>query len=171
MNVYKLIQDSDTYDSLLASREARQRLDEFGKPQAQSWEPLPVDVYSVGRSGDFPSLRRDVPVFSEGAWQVLRPLIELSVEALPLIGTKDSYLAINVLDIADCLDHSRAKISLLPSGGVMSVDKYVFKDGCLNNRHIFKLPETAVQEVLVSEEFKQLVERSGLKGLMFRKVA
>ena len=86
MAVYKLIQDSDTYDSLLVDRETDRLFDEFGKSQGQTWRPLHVEVYSVGQAGDFPSLRRDVPIFSERAWQTLRPLIESSVEALPLAG-------------------------------------------------------------------------------------
>jgi hypothetical protein len=171
MGVYKLIQDSDNFDSLLMSREVRPRFEKFGRPLAATWQPAPVETYAVGRAGDFPSLRRDVPVFSERAWHTLKPLIGGEAEALPLSGTREPYYAINVLDIADCLDRARSKIKWLSTGNINSIEKHVFKEGCLEGKHIFKLPETARQEVFVSEEFKQLVESSSLEGLMLRKVA
>ena len=53
----------------------------------------------------------------------------------------------------------------------MSVRSYSFHEERLSDRHIFKLPETAVMETLVSGSFKELVESAGLQGLKFRKVA
>ena len=173
MSIYRLIQDSDRYDSLLvANRDDGSIFDQFGEsPLLPSWRPVVVNLFSVGQSGDFPSLRRDVPVFSERAWQALRPLIDSHVEALLLAGTTDPYFAIHVTDIADCLDHSRSEIKRLPSGGVMRVLDYKFNLECLGDRSIFKLPETVIQEVLVSEKFKMVVKRNRLKGLIFRKIA
>lgn len=173
MSVYRIVPDSNTYDALLAaSPEDRKRLDALkGKPRGAPWQPARVVLDPVGQPGDFPSLRRELPVFTERAWEALRPLVGPSVEALPLAGTAEPLYAIHVLDVADCLDHSRSKIQWYPSGLLMWVDEYAFKEGYLGDRHLFKLRETAGIEVLASETFRELVESNNLKGLIFQKIA
>jgi hypothetical protein len=173
MSVYKLVPDSDVYDSLLYdspdSLEVNLRFD--GRTLAQVWTPLRVVVYSVGRPGDFPSWSSHIPVFSERAWRILEPLIETSVEALPLACAGGPFVAINVTDVADCLDPGRAEIKRFSTGEVMDVKSYAFKEGCLGARNIFKIPEALLNDVFVSENFKRAVEDAGLEGLIFRQVA
>lgn len=52
-------------------------------------------------------------------------------------------------------------------GRVAKVVAYCFKPGCLDGLHMFLLPETSGLEVLVSEDFKNLVEANSLEGLRF----
>jgi hypothetical protein len=173
MSIYKLVPDSDSYDNLLYDSpdclEVSLQFD--GRSLARSWTPLHLQVYPVGRSGDFPSLSSHIPIFSKKAWSVLEPLIGTSVEALPLAGPAGLFIAVNVTDIADCLDHARSSINRFSDGRVMWVDSHAFKEGCLGARNIFKIPEALLNDVFVSENFKRAVEDAGLEGLIFRRVA
>lgn len=187
MNIYKYVPDSDKYDCL----DNMQDWDVFwtGTLLAPSWTPISVPYYArYGQPSDFPHLCGPLPVFSKRAWHALQPLISKAVEALPLIcdtemiplprgerkivpaGPFGPYFAINVLDIVDCLDHDRSEITLYSNGAVMMVDSYAFKAGCLKDKHILKLPETRDLEVLVSEQFKNVVETNKLQGLKFPRV-
>ena len=164
MKIYKYRPDSDTYNSL-------HNLGDFSafyvtKPLASGWEPpYREEDRTVGKVGDFPSLIGGVPVFSLRAWEVLRPLIDNTVEALPLETDGGRYYMIHVLDHVEALDYSRAEVTRFSEGGVMYVDSYAFKPGLLRGKHMFKLPETARSDVYVSETFKSLVEKAGLEGL------
>jgi hypothetical protein len=184
VNLYRYVADSDKYDSL----------DDEGdwiweaKPLAKSWKPARVAYYTnKGKCGDFISLTGPVPVFGERAWEVLRPLIGESVEALPLIcdrkivaprygdikkvpaGPFGPFCAIHVLKVVDCLDRKKSGISE-DEDTVYFVPKYVFRPHRWKGEAIFKLPETQGLEVLVSDEFKNVVKENNLKGLEFVKL-
>jgi hypothetical protein len=161
-----------------------------GKPLTRVWEPVHVFYYrTTGKSCDFPSLHGYVPVFTTRAWGVLQPLIGHSVEALPLVcdtrivvpkrgdkmrvpaGPFGPFYAINVLNFVDCLDYDHSEIVWFSHGVVMLVESYAFKNpGLLRGKHIFRLPETRALEVLVSDEFKNTVEKNNLVGLEFPKL-
>src|ERR1700722_19861314 len=73
---------------------------------AQDWSRITVEkLESEGgsyRLGDFPALNdySEIPIFSERAWGILRPLIEPYVEALPVEGPLGhGFFIINVLEI------------------------------------------------------------------------
>jgi hypothetical protein len=184
MNVYRIIPNSDVYEYIYARVEDRELL-YFSKaqPMLAIWKSIPVlpDERtldnsmndSIPQKGDFPSLYHSTPVFSQRAWKVLSPLISKSVEALPLIHPSgDTYFAINVIDVIDCLDLTKTKITTNEvTGRVSSIQAYCLKTHLLKNKHMFKIPETSGLEVLVSEEFKEATEINGLKGLLFRRIS
>lgn len=183
MNIYRIIPDSDSYECIYPRVEDEDILFFFdAEPLSAKWVPLPVVLDErlrenvmdapIPMKGDFPSLYRPTPVFSERAWGALSPLIKGSVEALPLIHPSgDRYFAINVLDVIDCLDLATTKLTRNDvTGRVSSIQAYHFRPNLLRGKHMFKLPETKGLEVLVSEEFKQAVENNGLKGLIFWKL-
>jgi len=182
MNVYRIKPNSDTFERIYARVEDRDLLFfSSAQPLSAKWIPLPVlpddrlleNVMDepVPINGDFPSLYGPTPVFSERAWESLYSLVNGSVEALPLIyPSGETYFAINVLDVVDCLDLTKTKLTRNDvTGRVSSIQEYHFRPHLLTGKHMFKLPETKALEVLVSEEFKQAVEANGLKGLIFRK--
>lgn len=139
-----------------------------GRSLASSWEPVEFRPDTPkGKLGDFPKPHLSIPVFSEKAWEILRPLIVNDTEALPLIGPSGNYFAINVFRIVDCLDLSCAEVTRRLDGRVAKVVAYCFKPGCLDGLHMFLLPETSGLEVLVSEDFKNLVGANSLEGLRF----
>lgn len=174
MEIYKYIADSETYESLETSLEYRDVMHSLGdcKPLAQSWKPVAVQAsWRLGHRGDFPCLRSYAPVFSSRAWDVLRPLIEKSVELLPIIYPPRNYSLINVLEVINCLDPVRTELDVNDiSGNVTAIHKRAFRDDLVIDKHIFKTPQTRHLEVLVSDKFKLLVKENDLKGLRFERL-
>lgn len=172
MIIYTIVPESDIYHSLLL--ESSNDWDVFqqfdGRKLGDSWTPIPVKIYRSLEAGDFPSLASHVPVFSRRALQSLSPLIGDCIEALPLKNNVEELYAINVLDVVDCLDYSRSEFKYFSDGEIMDIVRYAFKADCIRDKHIFKVRESPLNRVLVSEEFKNVVEGSGLEGLIFRLV-
>jgi hypothetical protein len=161
--------DIDTFDALLlADSSDWDRFSDFnGRSQLTGWVPVGVTIYRVGKSGDFPYLAPGIPVFSQRAWDALRPLIDPYVEALPLQQGRTTYYAINVTRVLDCLDQERSGVEWLEPGLILDVDHYVLKPGCLHGEPIFKVKGMEKKDVLVSSEFKTWMERARLKGAQF----
>ena len=174
MEIYRYQPDPDNYESLGTLRENWRALDAFAycRSVAKDWEPLQLQANSMkGHYGDFPSLENHAPVFSARAWEVLCPLIESSVEVLPVICSAGTYVLINVLDQVDCLDLGKTQLVINPvSGNVTAVRGHAFQKERLEGKHIFKTAQTAGLEVLVSDKFKEAVEANDLKGLQFKKL-
>lgn len=184
MNVYRIIADSDEYEHIYADENDRDVL-YFNKCHSliKDWKPrfiLPDERLTdnsmnerTPKKGDFPSLYRPTPVFSQRAWDILSPLIATFVEPLPLIHPSgEIYFAINVLELVDCLNLTQSKVTRNDaSGRISKIHLYRFKRQLLEDKHIFKLPETMGLEVLVSQEFKDLVTVNCLDGLIFEMIA
>jgi hypothetical protein len=116
--------------------------------------------------GDFPSF---IPLaISSKALDTLHPLIKDNVEVLDLISDVGKFCALNVF-VYDCLDHSSSVFKRFTDGGIMRVETYAFRAGCLEGKHIFRLPEIWTY-TFASNEFKRVVEENDLKGLLFYKV-
>ena len=139
-----------------------------GTSLAGEWKPIEIAFdMSRGNISDFPGLQESIPVFSRRAWEILGPLVNNDVEALPLICSQGEYFAINVLSIADCLDQVRSSLTRRPDGRVHKVSSYAFRFDCLHGKHVIKLSETKNLETLVSEDFVKLVNANFLSGATF----
>lgn len=135
----------------------------------EPWQTILTEVVSLGRPGDFPSFSALDLVFSERALNYLEDLISGSIEALPLKTMKNSvFFYIKVLNKLDCLDYEHSVWERNPSG-LIRVESYVFQEKLVRDRHIFWLPH--VNHFIVSELFKELVERCSLEGLAFQQIA
>jgi hypothetical protein len=181
MAIYAIKAEPDNYDSLLLkdANDWERTIQLNGKPLGSAWKPLfckrdPAhEPANRGKPVDITSLNGLALVFSKRALDTLAPLVGSSIEALPLeldcpLG---EFYVINVLELVDCLDESRAEIERFPKGGkIMAVDKYAFKPGCTDGKHIFKLAGFEMGDVLVSEEFKRLVQGRKLVGTRFKAV-
>jgi hypothetical protein len=123
---------------------------------------------------DFPALNYHFLIASKRAWDVIRPLVEHAVEALPVVHPSgDRFFAINVTRVVDCLLVDRCKTNRLqndPTGYFSSVHRYAFKEDAVRNEHLFRCPEMKAFEIYASKQFKQLVEENKLVGLKFIKV-
>ncbi len=159
----------------------------IGVPQAVQSHWLPLEVYfppdshtlivaegeevrERSEESHFPGLD-GIQGWEEKAVKVLKPLVEDAVEFLPLISKTGNFWAVNVLDVVDCLDHERSVLEyqkhLEAERRVLRIDKYVFQNGCLEGRHIFRMPEYNYARVFVSDDFKHQVEVNNLMGLEF----
>lgn len=183
MDIYKFDLDSNKYHGLVYPEST---IDDnvFDTLEGQSvintWNTVVMEVEETQEKGDFPSF--DVPVLSEKAWNVLQPLIQNDVEALPITVEKEyfgemggTYYALNILSIVACLDEEKSEFYRYSHGGIMEVTKHVFLPEKLEGIHIFKImAEGAVfshYDFYISEDFKNLVEQNNLKGLFFLKVS
>lgn len=123
---------------------------------------------------DFPALSFDCLCCSAGAWEVIRPLVSGSVEALPAIHpTGRQELILNVIRVIDCLKVEECETNRLPddpTGYFSAIYRYSFKQDLIEGEHLFRCPEMKGLEVYGSLEFKQLVQKSGLTGLRFKQI-
>ena len=130
--------------------------------------PPGIEDYIVGQKGEFPSLDRIMPVVSKKAMKVLRSLMNKSVEILPL---NSDYWVLNILDVLNCLELDKSKITRNPvTQRVSSIQKYVLHLDKIADKHIFKITETKGLEVIISDNFREIVEKNNLNGLSFSEV-
>ena len=163
-NYAHLVQTSEEDPLILLHFIGYRKLDNI----QDSWKPITVELDSVGKLGDFPALVAYHLTFSERAWNLLYPLMAESVEPLPLRCNSGNYTTIRVVDVVDCLDHSRAVVRRFPSSDrVCGIDYYAFKEGCSGDRNIFTIPEIKL-DMFVSQKLKDCVESNELEGLIFK---
>lgn len=137
-----------------------------------AWTPIAVELSPDGLPGDFPSLGGTPLVFSERAVRILSPLMRDCVELLSLTGTAEPLYVVNVTKVLNCLDHTRSQFKRFSDGQrIMRIEKYVFREPCIHQAHIFKIPEQIRNRHYVSTSFKDTVEGNGLRGMVFHQIA
>jgi hypothetical protein len=181
MKVYQLLERANDFNGLRPPPEYRNfdftnRFD--GTPWGDTWVPVPVTIEHAhdgrrakNRDGDFPSMAAAYPAVSERALNVLRPLIGDVVEILPLQHPTDRYYIVHVLQVLECLDEDKSEGFRGSKGQLLSVDKYVWKPGVIDEtKHIFKIKGLELSWPFVSEAFKRLVDEHGLLGFGFLEI-
>jgi hypothetical protein len=168
MYYYKIIPNSDIYDSLRIQED--NSLDIYhslsNQKSIEKWPPVHVSLIKMKLRGDFPSMTGFV-TFSDKAWMILKPIIENCVQMLPLECKEGKYYALNVLGKTS-LDLEKSEVDRSSSGRIIEVDKYVFKRDSVVGKHIFTPEELPYSNPIVSEVFKEVVEKNELKGLNFK---
>lgn len=175
MKIWQLYFEVDEYDNLVPVRAfTADEIQSFdGRKRKDCWKPLPVRRMEPEKKlelSDAPGFT--IPVFSKKALEVLRPLIQNSIEELELLFQEAEYYAINITTILDVIDHSKSKFKMYSDGNrIMAFQKYVFKS-CdeLRNNNIFKIVDEPRRRAFVSDKFKQAVERNNLSGFKFKMV-
>jgi hypothetical protein len=176
MKYYVYRPDADNYAGIGASANEHDKIVDIhynDQPLLGSWKPVVFHGFDDNPviEGDFPSLSDfwEIPVMSQRAWRVLRPLIEYCCEALPIENhTGRPFTIIHVMDTVDCLDLDASEVERYADGRVMHIDRYALKEDMLKDKHIFKLPRESGRELLVNEVFRGAVERNNLEGLVFK---
>lgn len=124
--------------------------------------------------GDFPSLSNywKIPVLSQRALNVLRPLLGNSYEILPINHPSgDPFAIVHIMDTIDCLDCDKSELTRDENvGRVSQIHRYALKEEMLSGKHIFKLPLECGADLIVDDDFRRAVEASGLKGLKFKEL-
>ena len=175
MKIWQLLFEVDKYDNLIPVKgftaDDIQSFD--GRKKKEFWEPLPVMRMEPEKNlelSDAPGFT--IPVFSKTALEILRPLIQNSVEELELQFQEAEYLGINVTTVLDVIDYSKSEYRMYSDGKrIMAFQKYAFKicDELLSN-NIFKIVDEPRRRAFVSETFKQAVEKNNLTGFRFKLV-
>ncbi|MCG8351306.1 MAG: hypothetical protein MI924_26335 [Chloroflexales bacterium] len=143
-----------------------------GQPIAHEWQPIEVAFLPDDQRlpGDFSSAGGAI-IANQRALDLLHPLVAGCVEVLPLICKTATLYAMNVIKVIDCLDHAQSRFVYFSDGGIMRVEQYVFKVGCIGDTHLFKIPEQIRHRVYGSDTFKATVERNHLQGMLFSQIA
>jgi uncharacterized protein DUF1629 len=175
MKVLILKPDANHYQGLLPSDRSNS-LEVFhrfnGTPFGSSWIPWKVEIdrpkgYENLPFGDFPGMALHVPVFTERAAALLEPLLSGNGELLPLVCDEGSYFAYNVTTVLDALDEEKSSMIRFPSGRIMNITRHEFFPEKVTSP-IFKIPQTPLMNVFVTEEFQAAVSKHDLKGFNFK---
>lgn len=138
------------------------------------WSPISVTLYEDKDQTQNDKITANFMWFlgitvDKKAKNILAPLIDHSVEFLPLITSVGEYWVINI-SVIDCLNVNDSVVRKFKEGRIMDVTKYAFYEEKIKNVHIFLIPELLSISVFVSDEFKQIYEENGLTGLLFSPV-
>jgi uncharacterized protein DUF1629 len=184
MNVYRIRQDR-SYKGL-AFRTEQEGQDFFnqsngkifkGAPIGENWKPPSMiydhdnDMDEVGWFSAFvgnPALSPRVP-------DKLKQLMEPYGEMLPFQVEGESYLAFNVTNVIDALDEGKSEMDKRPTGLVVGVKKFAFKEGYVSHSQFFKLKWHKRNVFLAADfpgetDFRQLYLEAGATGLIFQLV-
>src|SRR5262249_22171140 len=88
----------------------------IGDSMQETWRQPSVEIVGKNRRNrDFLALANPAPAVSEHARHVLEPLMNGEAEFLPLMTIRgDSYYALNVMTVIDCLDRTQSDIKFFP---------------------------------------------------------
>ena len=133
---------------------------------ADIWRPLAVESAPV-MNNDYPCVDGRIPAFSRRAVDVLRDILEVNGELLPLRTKVGEYFCYNIQTVADALDMARSEVVMIhPVEVPFSIDRYEFIEKRIASLLIFRIPE-APFEVFVTEAFKLRAEAANLRGFNF----
>lgn len=141
-------------------------IDQWVKPETE------IDKGASHRKSDYPYFSVGLPVMSKKALDILLPIIENSVEILPVDVQGEEYYGINVLKVLDVVDYEKSAHWFLPSGTIM-VTNYVLKySNDMNKYNVFKVTDNVMTSwPFVTDEFKNAVEKNKLKGFEFELIS
>jgi hypothetical protein len=146
-------------------------------PLAERWVAPIAHGFAddVKKEGDFPSLTNYdmIPVMTQRAWTLLRPVIGSYCEPLPIVHpSRKPYFIVHVMYTVDCLDLARSVFTRNPTTGrINRIHRYALESEMLRGAHMFKLPLECGAELLVDEEFREAVQANGMGGLQFKEIS
>lgn len=141
------------------------------QPLAEHWRPMPV-VGPVNPFNDYPCLGLVNPVFSRRAVDALGDMLKANGDLLPLDTKIGEYYLYVVQTKIDALNARKSQFTRCrndEAATALGVDFFDFHQSRLANATIFRIPEQP-NYTLVTDRFKDRVERSGLNGFEFAKV-
>ncbi|UQZ83688.1 hypothetical protein SK3146_02895 [Paenibacillus konkukensis] len=170
MKVY-ILEDKDSFLSIVDDSKIRLLYNGFnGKPMKESWEDILLeDIKPNIKKYDISKLSCN-PIFTENAVSALNDLMVGKVEILPYTHKTEKYFAINVVNVLNCVDFSKADCQKYTDGFVKSITKYAFYENMIMDETIFKIPEFIATEVFVTDQFRDRVLEAKLTGFEFIEV-
>lgn len=182
MKIYRIVADVNQYQGFSVDGDQVWQGDTLTfdcTPKSSKWAAPSVYVlHPKLRRGNFFNLCPGTLVLDGQATDVLRDMLEMSGEMLPLSCKGEQFTVLNVTDCVNVLDETKTKwVYGKSTGARIRIERYAFHPGRLTETPLFKIPETCKSEILTFEglkdpddEFKPRVERLGLKGLIFEEV-
>lgn len=170
MDLYYYMPDSENFQFPIFENEADWNIVTYqfdGRSLKDVWQPISMHLARSGKPTSFPGLSMRVPAVTYHAWEVLKPYIRHEVEALPLDCKDEPIFALNVINLADCLDVSRSQLEFFNDSSIMEVKEYAFREHCIDDFYLFVIKELPLSGLLVTDRFRKIVEENGLVGLNF----
>ncbi len=168
---YEPIPDSDKYDCVqLANEENYPSFLEISTRHYRfkedvEWKSFDINVISQGNSGDFHGFMGRDLVLTDRSWEIMKPLIKDDVELATLRSESKFFFLLVIKKIFDCLDYDKSSYHAR-TAEMIGVESYVFKEEMISGCNIFFL--SRAHHIVVSQEFRDRVEKYQLKGLIFR---
>ncbi len=182
MQVFRVRLNSNIFQSLLPDDPNVWETDLLKmdcEPKLSLWRPPAVHIVNPKRKrGSFFHL-------CSGAFAVdlskngdLLAVLEMAGELLPLPFRGELFHLINILECVNCLDEQKTEWVLgKTTKARIRISEYQFHASRFSESSLFKIPETALGEVLTvsgmkdpEDEFKSIVEREELEGILFEEL-
>jgi len=182
MQVFRIRLNSNKFQSFLPSDEKVWETDLLKldcRPKLQSWVPPSVYIDHPDQSkGNFFHFCSAGFVVDQNAKDDLGKILEIAGELLPLPHQDALFHLVNVQQCVNCLDDEASTwVFGKTTSAKIRIAEYRFHANSLPASSLFKIPETARSEVLTvtglsepEEDFKTVVERKGLQGLIFEEL-
>jgi hypothetical protein len=182
MKVFRIRLNSNVFQSFLPVDPGVWKTDLLKmdcQPKLPSWTPPAVYVQNPKlKKGSFSHLCSGAFVADLSVSEALRTVLEAAGELLPLPHQGTLFHLMNVLECVNCLDEHNTKWVLgKTTNAKIRISEYHFYPNRFSESTLFKIPETAMGEVLTvsglkdpEDEFKSIVEHEGLEGIIFEEL-
>ena len=148
-----------------------------GKKGIESLRSSALNIVHVSEKGkrlaetDYYYLVNDLPCISARAMSVLEPVLLKYGEILKVNREKRDLFLFNCTNIKKCLNETKSDIVYFPDGKkILAIRKFVINIHECNNDQIIRLAQYPTGDLIVSEEFKDIVDNSELTGFGFDKI-
>ena len=174
MKIWKLWAMPDDYECVNAVKsltfEESHSFD--GRSKILNWKPIGLKAEDGKLPyGDISSFIPGIPVVSPRVVEVTKDLIQDQVEVLPTICSDCELYILNITNIVDAVDYTKAQVKYFPDGKkVLRFIKLAFIREKVYGNHIFKLTEHKLSSPYVSDEFRQRILDNNLTGFKFELV-
>jgi len=141
-----------------------------GKSLEEFWKPIVFMKKRQRRHTDFTMIEDTGMVMSQKAVEALTPLIQDSVEILPLkTMAKAPFFFVNILESLDALDEEKTVFQYsCVSKTKIGIKKFVFDPEKVFDKHIFKIKGFWFN-TFISDEFRQVCKKNDLQGIDFKR--
>lgn len=175
MKIWKLDSDVNNYENLVEcgypNLDLLQSFD--GRSKINNWiSPKLEPLHGCNRPfSNTPGYLPHIPVFDEKAINVLKCFLDKNAEILPLECNVGKFYAINVIRVLDCVDYEKSIFKTFRDGKrIMRFSKYCFNINEVLKEDLFKIKDEKLKRPFVSDNFKDVVTKSGLTGFEFELV-
>lgn len=182
IQIFRIRLNSNKFQRFLPTDESVWKTDTLKmdcRPKLAGWAAPEVYIHNPTlESGDFFHLCSGAFVVNDAAAEQLREILEIAGELLPINYEGHCFSLLNVMECVNCLDAEKTEwVTGKITGAKIRIVRYQFDKRRLTESSLFKIPETAVSEMLCIEglkapedEFKTQVESSGFRGLIFERI-
>lgn len=171
MKVWILDCDVDNFENLIITDQSFNKLLKSfnGEKIKNEWTPIAVNAMYGNRAfSNCPGFAPHIPVFDDKAVSELSDILKDEAEILPLNFEHGNFYAINVIDVLDCIDYKNSEYKTFRDGRrIMRFTKYSFVESIVKGHNIFKIKDEPLKRPFVSDDFKNIVQASGLTGFKF----